>query len=212
MGLFVLGLLGVFSTPLPAGPRTGLVPKSWELHFEFDDPQRITVKLPGSDQPQTYWYVIYRVVNRTGQDVNFMPSFRLVTNTLQVREGGDQVNPLVYDRIAARHRGQFPFFAPPYKITGKLLQGEENARSSAAVFQPFDPDASSFRIYVSGLSGEIERVPNRVFDPGKPESEDENPRFFLMRRTLEISYDLPGDPETRVSATPIRRSRLWVLR
>jgi hypothetical protein len=195
-----------------AGPRTGLVPKSWELHFEFEDPQRITIESP-TGEAVTYWYVVYRVINRSGQDVLFLPTFSLVTDTGKVVDAGENVNPLAYDRIAARHRGQpeFAFFAPPSKVTGLLLQGEANARSSAAVFQQFDPNASSFRIYVTGLSGERVREPNKAFDPDKPISE-QNPQAFLLSRTLEITYDLPGDSETRAAATPKRRTRAWVLR
>jgi hypothetical protein len=29
---------------------------------------------------------------------------------------------------------------------------------------------------------------------------------------LAVMYDLPGDPQTRASATPVRRSREWVMR
>lgn len=188
-----------------AAPQAGLVSSAWQLDFDFADPQRITV------QGETYWYMIYRVTNRTGKDVDFFPSFRLVTNTLQVVEGGAGVSPLVYDAIAGRHRVDFPFFAPPTKITGPLLQGAENARESAVVFRTFDLQASRFTIFAGGLSGEIETRPNPAFDKGKPESAS-NPRSFLFRRTLYIVYDLPGDVQTRANATPIRRTRDWEMR
>ena len=192
-----------------AAPQAGLVSPSWELDLEFFDPQRITVSTPTGTQ--TYWYVLYRVINRTGKDVRFFPSARIVTNTLKVVDAGDGVHPSAYDAIAARHQGDFRFFAPPVKVTGLLLQGAANARESAAVFKTFDPEASSFKVYLGGLAGEKVRVNNMAFDPTKPESED-NPRSFLAQRTLEISYDLPGDPNTRVIARPVRRDRQWVMR
>lgn len=190
-------------------PQAGLVSPSWELDVEFFDPQRISVSTPTGTQ--TYWYVLYRVINRTGKDVRFFPSARIVTNTLRVVDAGDGVHPSAYDAIAARHRGDFPFFAPPVKVTGLILQGAANARESAAVFQQFDPEASSFKVYLGGLAGEKVRVNNTAFDPALPESE-ENPRSFLAQRTLEISYDLPGDRNTRAVAKPIRRDRQWVMR
>ncbi|MDO8632148.1 MAG: hypothetical protein Q7R41_16820 [Phycisphaerales bacterium] len=193
-----------------AAPKAGLIGRSWELEVEFADPQRITIPLPDGGE-ETYWYVIYRVINRTGRDVAFFPSFRIVTNTLQVVDGGDGVRPAVYDRIAALHRQQFPFFAPPAKITGTLLQGQENARESAAVFKTFNLEASSLTLYMTGFAGRIDRQTNPAFDTNKPESDD-NPRSFLFRRTLAVTYDLPGDPQTRASATPIRRNREWVMR
>lgn len=192
-----------------AAPQAGLVSPSWELDVEFFDPQRITVQTASGEQ--TYWYVLYRVINRTGKDVHFFPSFRIVTNTLFVVDAGDDVHPAAYDRIAELHRKDFPFFAPPSKVSGLLLQGKENARESAAVFKTFDPAASSFKVYMAGLAGEKVRVNNPAFDPNKEESED-NPRSFLAQRTLAISYDLPGDPKTRNFARPVRRDRQWVMR
>jgi len=193
-----------------AAPKAGFVGGSWELDIEFADPQRISIPTADGGE-ETYWYVVYRVTNRTGQDVALFPSFRIVTNTLQVVDAEDGVHPSVYDRIAALQRQQFPFFAPPAKITGTLLQGRENARESAAVFRTFDPEASSFTLYMSGFAGHIDRQRNPAFDVSKPVS-DANPRSFLFRRTLSVVYDLPGDPQTRAFARPIRRSREWVMR
>jgi hypothetical protein len=207
--LFTGCLAGGNSPTLEAAPQAGLISPSWELDIEFFDPQRITVSTPTGTQ--TYWYVLYRVINRTGKDVRFFPSARIVTNTLRVVDAGNGVHPSAYDAIAARHRNDFPFFAPPTRVTGLLLQGPANARESAAVFQPFDPEASSFKVYLGGVAGEKQRVNNTAFDPTKPESED-NPRFFLAQRTLEISYDLPGDANTRAVAKPVRRDRQWVMR
>ena len=117
----------------------------------------------------------------------------------------------MYDAIAARHKEEFPFLAPPTKVAGLLLQGEANARASAAVFRTFDPEADGFTIYTAGFSGDIERMANPAFQAKEKESED-NPRFFILRRTLAIRYDLPGDASTRSKAAPIRRTREWVMR
>lgn len=185
--------------------------RSWQLDVKFHDPQRIDVRLPGDAHHTTYWYMLYEVTNSTRQDRQFFPSFRLVTSTLKVIEGGAEVHPLVYDAIAARHKEEFPFLAPPTKVAGLLLQGEANARASAAVFRTFDPEADGFTIYAAGFSGEIERMANPAFKPKAKESEH-NPRFFILRRTLAIRYDLPGDASTRSKATPIRRTREWVMR
>ncbi|MBI4719424.1 MAG: hypothetical protein HY763_16635 [Planctomycetes bacterium] len=207
-----------------AAPTADLVSSSWQLDFHFHDPQRIAVLLPGDRQPTTFWYMLFRVVNHTGRDVEFFPSFTIVTDTLQVVVGGDEVHPSVYDAIASRHRNDAPFFAPPSKITGPLLQGDENGRTSAAVFRPFDPRASRFTVYIGGLSGEMTRVASpmdaeagdRVLgaepDSAAAAKPVESAGAFLLRRTLAVGYDLPGDPTTRALAAPVRRSREWVMR
>jgi len=184
---------------------------TWQLDIEFRDPQRLMVRLPGESQPRTYWYVIYRVTNNTGQDVQYLPSARLVTDTLDVVRAGDNVPVSLYHRIAALHRRDYPFFARPTKVSGLLLQGEENARTSAFVFPDFDPEATTFTVFISGLSGLIDRIPNPAFDTDQPASED-NPRSFTRRLTLGIEYVLPGDERTRSGAQPKRRNRHWVMR
>jgi hypothetical protein len=99
---------------------------------------------------------------------------------------------IAYDEIkthqCATLRGQAPTTFRS-KVTGLLLQGEENARASAMVFGTFDPGAAGFTIFAGGLSGEIERLRNPAFDKTQPESEV-NPRSFLLRRTLAITYNL----------------------
>ena len=211
LGLVLFGIWAGVGPACAAAPKADIATTAWQLDLEFFDPQRITLVLPGDKHETTFWYVLYQVTNRTGKDVEFYPSFRIVTDTLQVVEGGTDVSPTAYDAIKARHLRQFPFFATPAKVTGLLLQGVENARSSAAVFRTFDDAASSFTLYISGLSGESERVRNPAFDVKRGESED-NPRAFFMRRTLAVVYDLPGDPQAKAIAIPIRRSREWVMR
>lgn len=211
LGIAWFGFWAGVCAACAAAPKADIATTAWQLDLEFYDPQRITLRLPGDEHATTFWYVLYQVTNRTGKDVAFYPSFRIVTDTLQVVEGGTDISPTVYDAVKARHYREFPFFAPPPKVTGLLLQGEENSRSSAAVFRTFDDAASSFTLYVGGLSGENTRERNPAFDVKRAESED-NPRAFYLRRTLAVVYDLPGDGQTRAAATPIRRSREWVMR
>ena len=193
-----------------AAPTPKLAVQTWQLDFSFDDPKRIKVKLPGDDSATTYWYMLFTVENNTGEDVSFYPQFRLVTDNLQSINGGDSIPPAVYDAVFARHRAQYPFITEPYKITGPILQGEGNARSSVVVFKQFDESADEFTIFVSGLSGDRERKRNPGFDPAKPER-GENIKYFVLRRTLAIKYALPGDEDTREAASPVRKKRSWVF-
>lgn len=211
----LLGASGLLvATWMPIGqaaPQPDKASRTWELDCHFHDPERMVITLPGDSEPTTFWYLLYTVSNDTGQDVDFYPAFELVTDTFKVVRGGDRIHPLVVDAIRARHKKQYPFFVDPLKATGRLLQGEDNARTSAAVFRNFDPTANRFTIYVAGLSGEVVRLRNPAFDPEVPESET-NSRFFTLRKSLGITYDLPGDPQTRKLATPTRVKMEWVMR
>jgi len=213
-GIAVVFLAG--SAAMPAGeaaaaPVPSTAPVSWELSFEFHDPERVTLVLPGDTDLTTFWYVLYRVTNDSGQDVQFYPSFTLATDDLEIVEGGADISPSVYDAIRARHKREYPFFDEPRRISGLLLQGEDNARTSAAVFRMFGPAADGFAVFAAGLSGEVARVRNPGFDPDQGDSEN-NPRFFTLRKTLAIDYTLPGDSVTRSLAKPVRVRRYWVMR
>ena len=205
-------VLGGFATTALAAPQAGVATTGCQLDFTFHDLQRITLRHAGDAAATTYWYMLYEVSNNTRRDVEFYPSFEIITNTLHPVRGGDQIRPSVYDAIHRRHRNEFPFFAPPTKVTGLLLQGKDHARASAAVFRDFDPMANSFTVYVRGLAGEVVRVANPALFGGDEEDRGTAPPSFILQRTLAIEYDLPGDPTTRLWAAPIRRSRHWLMR
>jgi hypothetical protein len=181
------------------------------VDIAYHDPQRITLRLPGENQERTYWYVLYTVTNNGDREVPFYPTFDIVTDKLTVIEGGADISPTVYDAIKARHRKAYPFFVYPSEMLGPLLLGEDHARTSAIAFARPDLEVNSFTLHIAGLSGEIVKLRNRAFDQSKEESPG-NPRHFLLRRTLAVSYVIPGDVQTRPSATPARVKEEWVMR
>ena len=207
-----------------AVPEPSITPVSWQLDFRFEDPQRIVIKLPGEKTARTYWYVLYEVINRSGQDVQFHPDFTLVTSTMQVSRADLGVDKEVYEAIKARHAQQYPFMTDPISAMGRLLQGEDNARTSVAIWKQFDLEANALTIYVGGLSGETQRIKNPNYDPSKPETITKtlpngtkievsvNPQQFILEKTLAIPYTLPGDPQTRQTVSPERGYRRWIMR
>ncbi len=209
-----IGLLACFcgsASALAQVLKPSRAPVSWELKFSFSDPQRISLTLPGANQPTVYWYMLYTVENDTDREVAYYATAELVTSSLQVIKGGEQISPTVYDAIKARHKITHPFMIDPSRVSGTLLQGEDNAKTSMVVFRQFNYEDNAFSIYFSGLSGEIKQQPNPSFDASQPESK-KNPRTFTLRKTLEIKYELPGDETTRRQAKPMRRERRWVMR
>ncbi|MBN1345800.1 MAG: hypothetical protein JXQ73_24125 [Phycisphaerae bacterium] len=207
-----------------AAPVPDVAPKSWELSFDFVDPQTITLQLPGYDRAQTFWYMLYTVTNNTGREVQFLPRFELMTNTMQVLPGDPGVHPMVFEAIKRRHRPTHPLLIEPVRIMGRLLQGPDNARSSVVIWPQFDIRANQFTVYIAGLSGESALVPNPDYKPGQPEFETKklgsgaeirvpvNPRYFTLRKTLAIRYLLPGDEQTRAQARVGRLGTDWVMR
>jgi hypothetical protein len=155
--------------------------------------------------------MLYTVENNTDREVDFYPRFDLVTDTLQVITSEIRVSAEAFQAI--KRRSKDSFLLPPEKITGKLLRGRDRAKHGVAIWRDFDPQARSFRIYVSGLSGEFLRLKNPAFDRNKPEN-DSNKRYFTLRKTLEIPYKFPSGPESRHLTVPGRRAhqQKWIMR
>lgn len=212
--LLAIMLCGVGTgTPVASSQvvEPSVVPESWQLRFRFEDPRRISVFLPDREEPVVYWYMTYRVENPGPEDVDFLPRFELVTDTLKRVPSEINVSPDAFRAI--QRRSGNPLLIPPERVFSRLLQGRENARHSVAIWPDFDPEAKGFRIYVSGLSGESRRVRNRAFDPAEPESET-NQRYFTVFKTLEIPYLLPAGSDARMEVRAVRQpeKQRWIMR
>lgn len=192
-------------------PQPARFPANWELDFAFHDPQALVITLPGDDRPSVFWYVLYRAENNTGRDIQYFPTAELVTESLEVVRGGENISPTVYDAIVERHRRTDPFLIVPGKTLGTFLQGEDNAKSSMMVFKDFNQNDNEFTIYFGGLSGEIQRVPNPRYRRSEVATA-EQPRYFTLRKTLAVKYRVPGDSQTRRQAGAQRLSQEWIMR
>jgi hypothetical protein len=199
------------SQPAPVAIEPARAPVSWELSFRFQDPQRVSVVVPDRAEPVVYWYMLYTVENPSDQEVDFYPEFQLVTNTLRVVQSEVRVSPEAFRAI--QRRSGDPLLIPPERVIGKLLRGKDRARHSVAIWKDFDTKATSFTVFVSGLSGEMKRVKNPAFDASKPESRT-NERYFTFRKTLSIPYKFPGSAATRDRVSPERLAdkQQWIMR
>lgn len=204
-------LSAVSSQPAPVAIAPSAAPTSWELVFRFQDLQRISVVVPGKDEPVVYWYMLYTVENPSDQEVNFYPEFQLVTDSLRVVQSEIQVSPEAFRAI--QRRADDPLLVTPERAIGKLLRGKDRARHSVAIWKDFDPKATGFTVFVGGLSGETKRVKNPVFDESKPESRT-NERYFTVRKTLSIPYKFPASEVTRRAVAPERLAdkQQWLMR
>lgn len=207
-----------------AGPQPSPTPVSWEFELTFLDPQRLEIKLPGTERTEVYWYMVYTVTNTTRRSERFFPTFQIVTEDFRVVDTDMGISPLVFDAIAERHKITHKYLVPPTKAIGALLSGDDNARESVAIWRGVDLSRNRFTIYVAGLSGEARVLRNPTFNAQKPEKEQVigtdgrpqeivvNPRSFTLRKTLEIRYNLAGSEKARAAADPERGEVRWVMR
>ncbi len=198
-----------------SAPKPSLVPVAWELDFQYSPPQPITLRLPGQERPQTYWYMLYTITNQTGKDRIFVPEFVLYTDTGQVLRAGEKVRSSVFQAIKKRHNR--PLLLDKESITGRILQGEDNAREGVAIWRDFDPQARGFDVFVGGLSGERVRVklpaPVKVtvVDASGKEKRVVKTEITLVK-TLHLQYRLPGEAAARDRTKVEAVGKAWVMR
>ncbi len=221
MTLAICSLMAVVAL---AAPEPKPVPSGWMLTFYYEDLQRIEVSAGGQSGTRTYWYLLYKVVNDSGQEVDFLPRFDVIAEDGAVYRSEQNVPGTVFAAIQRQHASDRPLLLPHARIVGRILQGEDNARDGVAIWPDFSTNSDKFTVYVSGLSQEATQVRNPTYDPDRPEQIEEpladgltvprevNPRYFTLHRTLAIRYDLPGDAQTRAAARPIRTAQEWVMR
>lgn len=180
-------------------PRPSIVPQSWELDFNYNTPRLISVRLPGEDRVQHYWYMTYTVTNRTGDERYFVPEFTMVTDGGDILGANRSIPPRVVQAIQSREGN--PLLERPIDVVGRLLQGEDNARDSMAIWRMPEENVRHARIFVAGLSGEIHILAD-------PETEEE----ITLRKTLMLEYRLPGSGEHMTRKAFRFEEEDWVMR
>jgi hypothetical protein len=194
--------LSLVAREVNAAPEPSRIPVSWELNFRYGPLNRITVSIDGKQS--TYWYMRYTVINNTGRDVLFTPSFEIVADTgtaqaaFKEGNGKDNIPNAVYEKIKEQEAN--PLLQSPNSVFGRLLQGEDNAKDSVIIFPALDPEGRDFRLYAMGLSGETAEVINPI--TGKS---------VILQKTLQMDLKLPGQAigiDPKVQVTGIR----WVMK
>lgn len=188
--------LASFSRPAAAYPEPSAVRTSWELSVNCQPLRVISVQsLDG--RTQWYWYVSYKVVNRTGQERLFVPKILLASNEGDLIPAGQNVPSSVYAAIKTQMGN--PLVESPARAAGRLLQGEDFAIESLAVWPVLEHDVASLSIFIGGLSGESKAV-----TVGTTET--------LVTKTLMLTYELPGDVPMPQMQTIVPSRQTWVMR
>ena len=184
LALVVIAAL-LIALPVPARggkyPEPSIYPISWQLDFKHAAAKRIVV---GTD---AYWYITYTVTNKTGQEQIWAPTFEMVDNSGKIIKAGHEVSPLAFDKIKGIERNRF--LVPPNVAMGDLHQGDDQAKDSVAIWKEPNPRMGTFKIFVTGLSGEVVILKD---DDGK-DVKDADGQPVLLRKNLELTYAVYGD-------------------
>jgi len=199
------------SSGLWAAPEPAIVPLpgTWQLDVRIHgDPQRIVVQFPGFAQPKAFWYLPFTITNNTGRDVDFYPEFEIFTDTFKLYKAGRGVRKAVFNAIRQRYNNTIPMMEPEELVTGRILQGEDNARDSVIIFEDIDPNATSVKIFIAGLSNESTMIESPIYkNPATGKGKD-----ILLKKTLMLQYQMPGDALNQDQKVMLYRSRQWIMR
>jgi hypothetical protein len=207
--LIFLALVACLALPVVSiraeHPKPSVYPISWELRFEHGKAKRIVVDVPGTGK-QAFWYMTYEVTNTTDTEQTFLPQFEMLTRDGRVIRSDKNISPAVIDAIRARERKQE--LQSALQIAGPLRAGEDQAKEGVAIWPEPDPRMGTFTIFVTGLSGEIAQLKD---DNGQP-VKDKDGQPIILRKTLEATYQVPGDEVYPGEDAIIEKSTGWVMR
>jgi hypothetical protein len=197
--------LFVISRPAMSHPEPKIITEAWEFDFTFKQPRVISVKdIDG--MTRYYWYLPYTVTNNTGEDRLFVPHFAVLTDAGHLISAGRDVDPTIFAAVYAEQRDEL--LESPVKIIGRLLQGEDNARSSVAIWQAPEQDVDKMWVFIAGLSGETAIVDNPVPDDD-PETDDQT---VVLRKTLMIEFETPGTIDDLRNKPVVQTGKKWIMR
>lgn len=184
-------------------PEPSAVAKRWQLQADFG-PLRVFSTTTDSG-PRTFYYLTYKALNRTGQDVIFAPSFDLVDGSGSVVKSGRSVPDSVNKAIMARLGNTL--IQDQITILGTILQGEENAKEGLVVWPCENFRPGEVTIYAAGFSGETAQVKA----PGLKD-EKGNDVIVTLRKTRQLTFKNPGELSNR-GDTPIDLADAkWIMR
>jgi len=192
-----------------AAPEPAIVqgPGLWTLDVTFEHPQQMVLQSGTQGKLRRFWYTLITLTNKTNDDVDFYPKCELMTDTFQIIPAGRNVSPVVFEQIKRRHQNKYPFLEPLEKAGNRILQGEDNTKDIAIIWPDFDVQAESIQIFMTGLSNETVAIAHPV-----KKDQTGRPVMVFLRKTLELSYSLRGDPALRSDVGIAYKDKRWIMR
>ena len=204
-----LGILTVMACVSVAAPEPAIVQglNDWTVEATFEHPQHIMLKADPVEKPRRFWYTLITLTNKTNRDVDFYPLCEMMTDTFRITPAGKTVSAAVFEKIRLRHQGAYPFLELLERTTNKILQGADNAKDIAVIWPDFDPNAKGIKLFFAGLSNETVLIDHPV-----EKDQTGRPAKVFLRKTLELSYTLGGDPAFRSDVKMVHKGKRWVMR
>jgi len=199
---FLVAILALMSAPQAslAAPEPSPVASRWQLDLR-PGPLRIATVIDEIGLPRTYYYLTYDVVNNTGKDIFFAPSFELASEDGEIRSAGKGVPSVVTNELLARLRNPFLLDQISMATAGELLQGEENGRSGLVIWPADGLKVDEIKVFATGFSGETRKIT-------KPDTGEE----VTLRKTLMLVHATPGEITGKGDLPLARISQRWILR
>ena len=199
----------VFTSISFAAPEPAVVqgPGLWTLNTIFTNPQQIVLMRTEDNKPVRFWYIIVTMTNDSGQDADFYPKCELVTDTFQIIPAGKGVGTEVFERIKERHKSTYPFLELFGMTDNKILQGSDNTKDIVIIWPDFDPESNNINIFLTGLSNET-----AVIEYPNIGTQNAEQRQAYLRKTLELSYSIRGNPASLSGASLEYKDKSWVMR
>jgi hypothetical protein len=196
-------LLAAWASPYAlAGPEPAPVPKRWQLDVEAGPMRLAVVNLKGLG-PRAYFYLTYKVINNSGQDLLFAPAWDLATDQATVFRSGKDV-PVEATKAIIDGLDN-PFLQDQISIIGTLLQGKENARQGVVIWPARDLKVEYIQVFGAGFSGETATIE-------APDPQTGQPRQMLLRKSLLLRYRSPGELNPARSTSLDLTEKRWIMR
>ena len=96
---------------------------------------------------------------------------------------------------------QNPFIQDQIGVIGELLQGAENTKDGLVIWPVEGFNPSQITVYAAGFSGETKTV-------ASPNGKDK----FILRKSLRLDFQAPGDLSTTSGDTFNVTTRSWIMR
>ncbi len=172
-------LLAAFTSIVQVGhgyPKATDRADRWQLRLDTGDLRFYRE----ADTGVGYWTLVYEVTNETKENHRWIPQFDLVTDKGEIIPDGVGVPRSVQLAILAIYGD--PLMLTQSDASGPLLQGEENAIRSVAIWKAGREDVREIQVFAGGVSGDTAEITHPI-----------SGEKTKLHRVLQFSWSVNGE-------------------